>query len=116
MFFSTHNDEEQLSLMEKCCGHYPNWMINNTRNEEVKKIFLDCNRHKDDKVLDIRLTKHYDKIKKALLNQRTIEESICNKHSEFSEFIRFLLKIDPKKRPTAKEALRHSFFKKKFID
>ena len=116
MLFSTHNDEEQLCLMEKCCGHYPNWMINNTRNEQLKKIFLDCNRHKEDKVLDIRLTKHYDKIKEALLNQRTIEESICNKHSEFCDFIKFLLKIDPKKRPTAKEALRHSFFKKKFID
>ena len=116
LLFPTLNNQEQLCLIEKTCGHYPNWMIKNTKNVNIKNLFVDCNRHKGDKVLDIRLCEKYEDVKKALLNQRTIEESICPKHSEFCKFIHFLMKIDPKKRPSANEALNHRFFKIKFQD
>ena len=52
----------------------------------------------------------YNEVKKALSHQRTISESICPRHHAFWEFIQYLLKIDPKERPSAKEALRHQFF------
>ena len=116
LLFNALNDQEQLCLIEKTCGHYPNWMIKNTKNENIQNLFLDCAKHKCDKVLNIRKCQNYDDVKKALYNQRTFEESICSQHYKFYEFIKFLMKIDPKKRPSAKEALKHQFFKTKFQD
>ena len=116
LLFNALNDQEQLCLIEKTCGHYPNWMIKNTKNESIQNLFLDCVKHKCDKVLNIRKCQYYDDVKKALYNQRTFEESICSQHYKFYEFIKFLMKIDPKKRPSAKEALKHQFFKTKFQD
>ena len=116
LVFPTYNNQEHLSLIEKTCGHYPNWMIKNAGKEEIKNLFVDCTRHKGDKVLDIRRCDNYEEVKKALLNQRTLEESISPKHSNFFKFIQYLMKIDPKKRPSAKEALNHQFFKILFKD
>ena len=116
LVFPTYNNQEHLSLIEKTCGHYPNWMIKNAGKEEIKNLFVDCTKHKGDKVLDIRRCDNYEEVKKALLNQRTLEESISPKHSNFFKFIQYLMKIDPKKRPSAKEALNHQFFKILFKD
>ena len=116
LLFPTYNNQEQLCLIEKTCGHYPNWMIKNTRNENIKGLFVDCKRHKTDKVLDLKRCSKYDDVKKALANQRTIEESICPKHGEFGKFLQYLLKIDPKRRPSASDALKHHFFRTKFVD
>ena len=116
LLFRTHNNQEHLCLIDKVCGHYPNWMIKNTRNDNIKALFVDCKRHKTDKVLDLKRCSKYDDVKKALANQRTIEESICPKHGEFGKFLQYLLKIDPKRRPSASDALKHHFFRTKFVD
>ena len=116
LFFPTYNNQEHLCLIEKACGHYPNWMIQNAINPELKNLFVDCTRHRADKVIDIRRCQNYEEVKKALLNQRTLEESIFPKHSVFFKFVQYLMKIDPKKRPTANEALKHQFFKTIFKD
>jgi serine/threonine protein kinase len=41
---------------------------------------------------------------------RTLEDLVLPEHKDFADFLYFLFAIDPKKRPTAKEALKHSFF------
>lgn len=116
LLFPTYNNQEQLCFIEKTCGHYPNWMVKNTKKKEFKKIFVDCLKHRNDKVLDIKRCDNYDDIKESLANLRKIEESICPKHEEFCKFILYLMNIDPKKRPSANEALKHEFFKIKFED
>ena len=116
LLFQTHNNQEHLSLIEKVCGHYPNWMVNKTKEDSLYNLFINCNRHREDKVVDIRKCHKYNEVKKSLLNQRTISESICPRHHAFCKFIQYLLKIDPKERPSAAEVLRHEFFKTKFAD
>ena len=116
LLFPTYNNQEQLSLIEKTCGHYPSWMIDNSKKKELQELFVNCKKHKHDKVLNIKKCRKYDEVKKALANQRTIGESICDKHLLFGKFIQYLLKIDPNERPSAEEALKHDFFRKKFVD
>lgn len=116
LLFQTHNNQEHLSLIEKVCGHYPNWMVNKTKSDELYNLFINCNRHRDDKVVDIKRCHKYNEVRKALLNQRTIPESICPRHHAFCKFIIYLLRIDPKDRPSAAEILKHEFFRTKFVD
>ena len=116
LLFRTHNNQEHLSLIEKVCGHYPNWMIRNTKIKSLRDIFVKCHRHSDDKVVDLKKCEKYNEVKKALSHQRTISESICPRHHAFCEFIQFLMKIDPRERPSAKEALKHPFFRTNFTD
>jgi len=116
LLFHTYSNQEQLSLIEKVCGHYPSWMINNSNNQNVINLFVNCKRHKNDKVINIKKCNKYKKVKEALLNQRTLSESISPKHTIFRKFIQYLLVIDPKERPSASDALKHEFFKTKFID
>ena len=116
LLFRTHNNQEHLSLIEKVCGHYPNWMVKGSKFKDLQYIFTSCNRHRNDKVVDIRKCAKYNDVKRALSNQRTINESICPRHHAFCKFIQYLLKIDPKERPSAAEVLRHEFFKTKFVD
>ena len=91
-------------------------MIHNAKSKFLKGIFTNCHRHRDDKVVDLKKCEKYNEIKKALSHQRTLSESICPRHHAFCEFIQFLMKIDPEKRPSAKEALKHDFFKTNFTD
>ena len=116
LLFRTHNNQEHLSLIEKVCGHYPNWMVKKTRFKELQNLFINCNRHRYDKVVDIRKCHKYSEVRKALLHQRTISESICPRHHTFCKFIQYLLKINPEERPSASQILRHEFFKTKFKD
>ena len=115
LLFRTHNNQEHLSLIEKVCGHFPNWMIRNSKEKNLREIFVNCHKHSD-KVVDLRKCEKYNEVKKALTHQRTISESICPRHHAFCEFIQYLLKIDPNERPSAKEALRHPFFRTNFTD
>ena len=116
LLFRTHNNQEHLSLIEKVCGHYPNWMVRNSKFKDLQNIFSNCNRHKNDKVVDIRKCGKYNEVKRALLHQRTISESICPRHHAFCKFIQYLLKIDPEERPSASSILKHEFFRTKFTD
>ena len=116
LLFQTHNNQEHLSLIEKVCGHYPNWMVNKTKSDELYNLFINCNRHREDKVVDIKRCHKYNEVRKALLNQRTIPESICPRHHAFCKFILYLLRIDPKDRPSAADILKHEFFRTKFVD
>ena len=91
-------------------------MIRKKKENNLREIFVNCHKHRSDKVVDLRKCEKYNEVKKALTHQRTISESICPRHHAFCEFIQYLLKIDPNERPSAKEALRHPFFRTNFTD
>ena len=111
-------DIKHLANIEKACGHYPKWMIEHSINEDLSEIFVKCAKHHfNDYVFLISNIGSNDECKKvidSIHEQRTIPESIWFQHISFRYFIQSLLQIDPKKRPTAKKALKHQFFKTKF--
>ena len=116
LLFPTHNNQEPLCLIEKVCGHYPVKMVRKTEEKELYDLFIDCPNHQNDKKIDIKRCDKYNDVKMALAYQRRICETINPRHHLFSDFIQFLLKIDPNERPSAGKVLKHQFFKKKFMD
>ena len=116
LLFPTHNNQEHLCLIEKVCGHYPSKMVRNTEDSELYELFIDCPKHQHDKKIDIKRCVKYNEVKNALAFQRKLNECINPRHHMFEEFMKFLLKIDPRERPSAEEALKHDFFSKIFLD
>ena len=104
VLFPTHDDQEHLCMIEKICGKFPEWMILKGVSS-VKKIFnlnkntinYNCLHKKHDVI------KNVDKVIK-------IENGVLEEHFFFKDFLMFLLQVDPKKRPTGEEALKHKFF------
>ena len=116
LLFPTHNNEEQLCLIQKACGHYPEWMVKGTPYKNLKKIFYNCPFHKNDFIINIERCGKYEEIKESLSYQKIVGEFAHQSHKLFDDFIKFLLNINPKERPSASEALNHPFFKNDFID
>ena len=103
VLFPTHDDQEHLCMIEKICGNFPNWMISKGNN--IRKIFnfnKNCINYNY-------LHKKHDVIK-AVDNLIQIEHFIPAEHYFFKDFLKFLLQVDPNKRPNGEEALKHSFF------
>lgn len=114
LLFPTHNNEEQLSLIQKACGHYPQWMIREIPYKNLYKLFCKCPLHKNDSIINIEKCEKYEEIKESLVYQKVVGEFAHPSHKLFDDFIKFLLNIDPKERPSASEALNHDFFKYDF--
>ena len=116
LLFDTHEDEEHLCLIEKVCGMFPNSLIERCEND-LYEIFEKKN-YEDDYsyCIDIKFIERHYKIKDALKRQNLIHQLIEKEHKEFADFLEFLLILDPNKRPSCEEALKHPFFGKKFID
>ena len=112
MLFPTHNDEEHLNFIQKSCGNFPSWMVMNTNIRELYKLFKKCKDNKYKIVTD--KCKNRDKIKESLKYQSIIGRFTHPSHKLFDDFVKFILNIDPYKRPSASEALNHKFFKYDF--
>ena len=116
LFDCDNDDEEHLSLIEKVCGHYPDKLIKNARNENILNIFFECKIHDRDYKINIKKCKKYNNIKNKLMAQLKIDDAIYYKHKVFIDFLKYLLVIDPYYRPSAAKALNHEFFKTNFND
>ena len=112
LLFPTHDDEEHLCYIQKSCGHFPSWMIKNTEYNDLKKLFEKC--YNDEYKIVIKKCHNCDKIKQNLIYQEKIGEFAHPSHKLFDDFIKYILNIDPKKRPSASQALNHAFFNKDF--
>ena len=82
------------------------------RNTEFKELHKLFEKRKDNsyKILKEKC-KNYEKIKVSLKYQNIIGKFAHPSHKLFDDFIKYLLNIDPNKRPSASEALNHDFFK-----
>ena len=114
LLFATHGNEEQLCLIQKACGHYPEWMVKETSYKDLYKLFSKCGEHENDYVINVEKCAKPDEIKKAIENQKTLDEFVHPSHKLFSDFLKYLLNVNPKERPNASEALKHHFFKYDF--
>ena len=114
LLFPTHSNEEQLCLIQKACGHYPDWMIRETPIKNLYKLFNKCSEHKNDFKINIEKCVKRKEIKESLEYQMIVGEFAHQDHKLFDNFIKFLLNINPRERPSASEALDHDFFKYDF--
>ena len=113
LLFPTHDDEEQLFFMEKSCGYFSDWMVKNAYYHNLFNLFEKCsidNKYK----LNIDKCKNPDRIKQSLIYQDKIGGFAHPSHKIFDDFVKYILNIDPKKRPSASEALKHDFFNYNF--
>ena len=109
LLFPTHNDEEQLCLIQKSCGYYPKWMAKNSKEKKLKKLFEKRNEEKC--FININKCGNKKEIKESLKYQKIIGNFAHPCHKIFDDFVKYVLNIDPMKRPSASEALNHDFFK-----
>ena len=112
LLFPTHNDEEHLNFIQKSCGNFPSWMRMNTEIMDLYKLFKKCKDGKYKIMID--KCKNRDQIKESLKYQDIIGKFAHPSHKIFDDFVKYLLNIDPYKRPSASEALKHNFFKYDF--
>ena len=111
LLFQTHGNEEQLCFIQKACGHYSDWMIKETNYKNLYKLFNKCPEHKNCYVINIEKCAKSEEIKSYLGYQIILGEFAHPFHKLFDDFIKYLLNVNPKKRPSASEALNHDFFK-----
>jgi len=118
LLFPTHNNEEQLCIIQKACGHYPDWMVKGMSYKILFKLFSRCQEHKGrfDYVINPEKCEKYQEISEALNYQKIVGQFAHPQHKLFDDFIKYLLNIDPKERPSASQALNHDFFKYDFSD
>lgn len=102
LLFKTHDHLEHLALMEARLGPIPKRMIvSSLKTNGVRYI------HKR----ELRLNWPEGAENSCAENyvKRCAPISDVVKHEEFCEFLKFILEIDPRRRPTPSEALRHKF-------
>lgn len=85
-----HDDVDQLFMVSKIIGCFPEWMLEKTTN----KTILEAAERND-----------YDR--KRIADVKSLDDTVSNK--DLLDFFRYLLEIDPKKRPSATEILNHKF-------
>eukprot|EP00826_Nyctotherus_ovalis_P043940 TRINITY_DN4691_c0_g1_i2.p2 TRINITY_DN4691_c0_g1~~TRINITY_DN4691_c0_g1_i2.p2 ORF type:complete len:134 (-),score=35.58 TRINITY_DN4691_c0_g1_i2:946-1347(-) len=111
MLFPTHDSVEHLALMTKLIGQFPRWMITFSSKE-----FKSCFRPSKDNAKELQIDWPACAPEEVSLstynNMKPIEEEVLEEDREFSSLLRFLLKADPKERPSAAQALEHEFFRR----
>lgn len=107
LLFSTHDNEEHLTLIEKVAGEYPSWMASNS-DPGFSHLF---ERGRDKVGIDFHKLKAKEKVIKGFESQDTLDDLILEEHKLFRDFLKKLLIIDPNLRPSCIEAMKHDFFK-----
>lgn len=119
LFFDTDENLEHLAMIEKQCGPIPLSMAQRCENDQIKRqLHRDGNREEENYVRNKRKRLRPAALRmpsrQALNNMLLLDDIISEKwgkmHSTFLDLLKFMLKIDPKERPSANECLAHPFF------
>jgi len=139
LLFGTHENREHLAMMEKVLGRFPSHMLQRAQQTTGSKyikngrfswsdqaapdtpdrhttVFISSSggRHPVCVLPSLRPENASPSSRRAVQRCCDIEELVEPQHRGFAEFVRYLLQIDPARRPAATEALRHSFFTTRF--
>lgn len=99
MYFETHENVEHLRMIEKHGGPYPEWMIN--RSSE----FRDC--FENGKMLWPRGASSSSV--QRVQHMKTLGDIFAGQ-AEVRDLLEKCLEVDPRKRISCAEALKHHFF------
>lgn len=118
LFYETREDIEHLALIEKQCGPLPEWMTRQTKDDDIKSIFLKGGETKQVDGFNMRINwpdaqrklSSYDNWKKMKLLQNLVQHEHNEGHRLFLDLLLQMMKPDPKERPSASRCLEHKFF------
>mmetsp|Transcript_12338 Transcript_12338/g.18949 ORF Transcript_12338/g.18949 Transcript_12338/m.18949 type:complete len:586 (-) Transcript_12338:120-1877(-) len=105
LLFATHDNAEHLALMERAVGPFPRECLDKSTNSLTRECFDTRGWHKIGAVLSPRSIEH---VRKMAPVEMLVDER--DRGSGLGQLLRSLLTIDPKRRATAREALRSPFF------
>ncbi|CAN0163964.1 unnamed protein product [Ascophyllum nodosum] len=103
LLFATHNNLEHLALMEKCVGQFPSAMLAKAPRtaDFFDEVTGEC---KGATECDVENRRHIRRMKRLQDITAPVEST------GMGDLLEKLLTLDPKRRATATEALRHRFF------
>jgi dual-specificity kinase len=103
MLFPTHDNLEHLAMMEASIGPIPRSMCERASSGAEKFVDGDRLRWPGDASKESRQAVH---------QCRRVEDYFLPRHRAFGDFLQFVLRINPKERPSARAAARNDFCSK----
>jgi len=115
LLFGTHENLEHLALMEQILEALPVGMLSSVSSKEREKYVKQ--HHSGQPRLNWPEGAESTSSSRHVRSQKRLRDMpATDKHASFAAFVGYCLTLDPKKRPSAAEALRHDFFYEKFND
>jgi dual-specificity kinase/CDC-like kinase len=106
LLFATHDNAEHLALIERSVGPFKRELLEMSRDSSLARECFDSHGwHRIRGVLSSRSIEH---VRKMVPIEQIVSEH--DRPSGLGRLLRQLLSIDPKRRVTAREALKFSFF------
>ena len=102
MLFDTHDDYEHLGMIAKNCGRLPKWMVRESSNE-LARLF-----DEEGEIRERKLRKYVGEGEK-IVYMKTVNE-IFEHDPQLKDLLNECLELDPRKRISCSEALRHEYF------
>eukprot|EP01016_Furgasonia_blochmanni_P056559 TRINITY_DN9668_c0_g1_i1.p1 TRINITY_DN9668_c0_g1~~TRINITY_DN9668_c0_g1_i1.p1 ORF type:complete len:183 (-),score=18.37 TRINITY_DN9668_c0_g1_i1:205-753(-) len=112
LFFETHDSYEHLALIERACGPIPFWMADKAEKKIRKHFYVDDIEyfHRNQTYFDWPKYATNSETIKKVKKMAQIEDVIPKQFPELRDLLHRLLEIDPHRRISCDDALRHNFF------
>merc|ERR1719433_1473044 len=112
--FATHEELEHLAMMSRVIGPIPTWMLEKASPAVQERYFVRDSRGGwrlpwPERASSASSERH-------VREQRPLQEQVPLQHASLADFCGALLMLEPQRRPSAAEALRHPFFTVRFED
>merc|ERR1712039_769362 len=103
-----------MALITRVIGEFPEAMLSKTTGSTRERYLVQDSRGRlrlpwPEKASSPSSERH-------VASQRQLLDQVPSHHAAFAEFIAKLLRLEPSRRPSAKRALEHHFFEKRYED
>eukprot|EP00927_Polykrikos_kofoidii_P022707 TRINITY_DN21121_c0_g1_i2.p1 TRINITY_DN21121_c0_g1~~TRINITY_DN21121_c0_g1_i2.p1 ORF type:complete len:550 (+),score=79.17 TRINITY_DN21121_c0_g1_i2:114-1652(+) len=115
LLFGTHENAEHLALMERSLEPLPPKMLADAP-KSVRAKYLTFLHYANEWRLNWPALSSGPSSERHVRSQRKLSELTTKEHIMFAEFTGYLLTVDPSRRPSAAEAVRHPFFQQEYND
>lgn len=113
--FATHEELEHLALMERVIGPLPSAMLDKA-GQSVREAYLVQDPRSGHWRLPWPERATSPSSERHVFSQRPLQEQTLPEHAMFADFCGELLALEPRRRPSAVDALKHKFFDAHFRD